>query len=227
MNYRFILADTETSGFGKGSGVCELAFVELDEQLNILDQQYSLIDPEVPISPSASGVHGITNADVQDSPTMAEFFEVVYGQRLTGDVVLIAHNVVFDKPYIEPYIDSLAGEVCTLRLARKYIPEAPDHKLATLKYFLELDAGTSHRADGDVRTTIDLLRHIVARSGASLSDLVKQTSEPIFVHTMPFGAHKGLNIRDIPEDYRRWLRRKTDIDPDLKYTLAELAKEGL
>lgn len=227
MTFRYILGDTETSGFGDKSGVCELAWVELDDNLDIIDSQYSLIDPQVPISASASGVHGIRDADVAEAPTMDEFFEFIYGKRLTGDVVLMAHNVAFDKRYFAPYIDNMAGELCTLRLARQYFPESPDHKLATLKFFLDLDNGTSHRADGDVRTTVDLLRRIVDKSGKTLPDLVIQTAEPIFVHTMTFGAHKGKPIREVPKDYLAWLRRKADLDSDLKYTIQQLAKEGL
>ncbi|WP_454735434.1 3'-5' exonuclease [Cupriavidus necator] len=227
MTFRFILGDTETSGFGDESGVCELAFVELDEELNILDSQYSLIDPVFPISPSASGVHGIVDADVADALTLPEFFEHIYGSQLTGEVILIAHNVPFDRRYLEPHIPNLVGTICTLRLARAYFPEAPDHKLATLKYFLNLDSGTSHRADGDVRTTVDLLRHLVEKSGKSLVELSGVTEEPIFVHKLPFGKYRGENIRDVPPDYRRWLRKQKDLDKDLKYTLAQLAKEGL
>lgn len=227
MDLRYILGDTETSGFGDESGVCELAFVELDEQLNILDSRYSLIDPVYPISPSASGVHGIVDADVAEAPTLPEYFEHIYGGNLTGDVVLIAHNVSFDRRYLEPHIENLAGTICTLRLARVYFPDAPDHKLPTLKFYLGLDSGTSHRADGDVRTTVDLLRRIVEVSGKTLVELAGITEEPIFVHKMPFGKYRGESIRDIPPDYRRWLRRQSDLDKDLKYTLAQLAKEGL
>ena len=76
MTTRYIVGDTETSGLSASPGVCEIAWAEIDEQGNVLDLQHSLIDPEVPICPAASGVHHITDDMVADAPTMEEFFTV-------------------------------------------------------------------------------------------------------------------------------------------------------
>jgi len=36
---------------------------------------------------------------------------------------------------------------------------------------------------------------------------------------MPFGKHKGLPIREVPADYRRWLLGQSDVDPYLRRAL--------
>ena len=73
---RYYIVDTETSGTDETAGVCEVAFLEIDENFNELARVQSLIDPEVMISPSASGIHGLVDDDVKDFPTLSEFFGV-------------------------------------------------------------------------------------------------------------------------------------------------------
>ena len=72
------------------------------------------------------------------------------------------------------WIGTLEAELCTLRLARKVWPDAPDFKLQTLRFLLELDAGQGHRAMGDVRATVDLLRKASEEFGMGVLDLAQQ-----------------------------------------------------
>lgn len=222
---RYILGDCETTGSTPADRCCELAWAELDDDLQVIDRQYSLIDPEMRISASASGVHGLTNMDVAEAPTMDEFFNIVLQRPLDGNVLLIAHNVAFDSRYFRPYIKSLVGELCTLRLARRMWPEAENHKLLTLAYHLDLARGTSHRAAGDVETCLDLLRKIVAKSGKCLLELASESMQPVFVETMPFGKHKGVSLKKLPRTYVHWLLGLDNLDRDMRYSL-ELVQAG-
>jgi exodeoxyribonuclease X len=225
MHLRYILGDTETTGPTPSDKVCELAWVELNEELEVIDKQYSLIDPQIRISAGASGIHGITNQDVAEAPTIEEFFGEVLTSPLDGPVMLIAHNVQFDKRYLAPFIPNLAGELCTLRLARRFWPDAENHKLSTLMYHLALTRGESHRADGDVETCLDLLRKIVEKSGKSLPELAAESMEPLFVKVMPFGKHKGTLLKDLPRSYIDWALKLDNLDRDMRYSL-ELVKTG-
>jgi exodeoxyribonuclease X len=36
---------------------------------------------------------------------------------------------------------------------------------------------------------------------------------------MTFGKHKGVAIKEIPGDYKRWLLGQPDVDPDLAKAL--------
>lgn len=218
---RYILGDTETTDSTDTARVCEIAWVELNEDLQVIDRQHSLIDPQVPIGASASGVHGITDSDIVDSPTIDEFFQIVLGRRLTGNVMLIAHKVAFDKRFFAPYIDNLVEELCTLRLARRLFPDAPDHKLPTLKYYLKLPKTDSHSADGDVEQTLELLRLCAKEADMTLPQLATFAAMPILVETMPFGKHKGLPLKQVPNGYKTWLLGQTDVDPDLVWSLQQ------
>lgn len=219
---RYLICDTETTGPTPEDKVVEVAWVEVDEDLQVLDRQHSLIDPQRAISASASGVHGIVSAMVLEAPTLDEFFQYIYGKRLVGDIVFIAHNAVFDLRYLGKYIDNLVATLCTLRLARRLFPGAENHKLSTLKYELGLCNGLSHRADGDVDTTLDLLHKLVEKSGKSLRDLAQESMEPMLVEIMPFGKHKGTAMRALPKGYLLWLSKLDNLDVDMRFTLASL-----
>jgi exodeoxyribonuclease X len=226
MSLRWIAGDVESSGLGKDAGVVEIAWVELNEQLDIIDEWHSLIDPEVPIEPGASGVHGIVDADVADAPTLSQFFSLVHPGKIAGDVVLIAHNAPFDRRFFAPWCEQLVGTIDTLRLARRFFPEAQNHKLQTLRYTFGLDAGEAHSAKGDVRTLHHLLRILVDKSGMPLADLYQDSYRPLFVTSMPFGKHKGKSMQDLPVDYLKWMAGLGDLDPDLKFTVNKILKDA-
>lgn len=229
---RYILLDTETTGPTPADRVCEIAWIELDAGMNVLDRVHSLIDPEKKISAGASGVHGLTNEDVADSPTLREFFDIVLPdhmarpQKLDGPTMLIAHNAQFDWRYVQQDMPGCLGQMCTLRLARRAFPEAENHKLPTLMFELGLRRGTSHRADGDVETTLHLLEKIVEATGSTLDDLALESMAPEFVPVMVFGKHKGWDIRTVPTSYFNWLQSdgKT-LDMDLTHTIEVVRAE--
>ena len=79
---RWLIADVETTGVRTEDRVVEIAWIEVDNDLNIVDEVHSLIDPEMPIPAAASGVHHITDAMVADAPTISQFFEIVRGRNL-------------------------------------------------------------------------------------------------------------------------------------------------
>ena len=218
---RWILADTETTGL-KNPKVCEVAWIEVDAGLNILDSVTSLIDPQAAIEPGASGVHNITNDMVEDAPTMDEFFYTVKNDPLAGDVILVCHNVQFDIPLLRPYIPPPVGKMCTMRLARKIYPEADNHKLNTLRYYLNLDGGKEHSAGGDVAILHSLLSHMVLTTGLGLHDLLAMVDEPIEIKKMAFGKHKGLALKDVPKDWFSWYLRQENTDPDLAASIRKI-----
>jgi exodeoxyribonuclease X len=222
---RFIILDCETAGLKPEQGPCEIAWIEIDEDFNVIDRQHSLIDPQCPISPNASGIHGITNAMVEDSPTLDEFFfDVLDAPFADGDIVFVAHNAQFDFKFVKQYIVEHAGTICTLKLARILYPDAPDHKLQTLRYYLELPQNVtdSHSAAGDVEVTLNLLKHMAGKSGLDLQGLLVLAGAPVPIKEMPFGKHKGKPLAQVPKDYIKWLLSEPNVDPDLRYALERL-----
>lgn len=218
---RVIVLDTETSGLKPPVGVCECAFIELDpDTLRPIGQYHSLIDPEMPISASASGVHRITDDMVRDKPTLGEWFRIVLRDPFVNeDVLMIAHHAKFDHPLVAKYLGN-SRTLCTLKLARHVYPDAENHKLATLKYLLGLGkGGHSHGAMTDVEDCLDLLYRCCDMTGYGLTELLTFQDEPRLITHMPFGKHKGLPLQEVPHGWIAWLMRQENVDPDLLHSL--------
>ena len=213
---RIIVLDTETTGVTPSDRIVELAWIEIDQNLNEVDRFRTLVDPEMLISPSAMGVHHITDADVESAPTIAQVFSVVRPKEFDGDqVVLVGHNCEFDCRYVQDHIP-VKEQVCTLRLARHFWPDAPDHKLQTMRYFHKLRGGKgAHGALEDCETTLALLRHICGEQKIGLEWIRRLCRGTLRVHRIPFGKHRGSKISELPRGYKVWLLG-TDLDPDLR-----------
>lgn len=216
----WIVGDVETSGLGPEAKIVEVALAHVDDAMNIIESAHSLIDPQTPINPAASGIHGITNAHVAGKPTIEEFFagEGAYFAD-DGDLPLIAHNAKFDMAFLSPHMKALTSTLDTLKLARIIYPEAENHKLQTLRYYLGLDGGSAHSALGDVEVLLSLLRHMCSQSNLDLYGLYKLSQQPILLTKMPFGKHKGTDLNKLPNNYVKWLIGLPDLDENLRYSL--------
>lgn len=220
---RTLVIDTETAGLDPKDGVVEVALIEVDGNLDPVVTHHSLIDPEGPISASASGVHGIVFADVADSPTLRQFFDMD-GVRdyCRGPLTVIGHNVDFDIRFLARYLPDNITKVCTLRLARHLYPDAENHKLQTLRYQFGLEAGSAHSADGDAILCLNFLRRMMDDTGFTLAEMAALSARPITVTKMPFGKHKGTPLDALPRSYRTWLLDKAEIDDDLRGSLMDI-----
>jgi DNA polymerase III epsilon subunit-like protein len=222
---RLLLNDTETVGLNPppapASGVVEVAYLEIDEvTLAVKDEFYSRINPGCEIHPEASKVHGIYAHDVEDAPTLGQVFNPKEA------VTSIGHNTSFDIKFLAPHYDNLAGQLCTLALARQYYPEAPNHKLGTLIEFLGLPKRDAHNALADCYMTHSLLMAIVEKSGRPLSAHLKAATKPKNVLKMPFGKFKGQPIFTLPEWYIAYFDDK-EVHPDLRYSFDQARKARL
>lgn len=221
----FYFADTETTDAGPSASVCEVGWVRTDKDFNILETVESLIDPQQMISPAASGIHGLTNADVEHAPTLEEYFTEsdpsCFGRKLDPNAVVIGHRIGFDMRFLAPYFETPPVELDTLRWVRKLYPDMDDHKLSTCIFALGLPRSAgAHRVLADVMSAYHLCKHICDRTGMTLEQLAQASSEPMELKVYPFGKHKGTPFREVPKSYLRWARENMkDLDMDMSYTL--------
>jgi len=162
---RYAVVDIETTGFSPVSDrVVEVACVVVQDG-RIERHWSSLVDPERPIPWRATQVHGITDDDVAQAPSFAAVERELIA--LCADATVVAHNASFDLGFLTAL--RIRPHLCTLALARRAFPHAPDHKNQTLRRYLEIDRDpllrglVAHRALADASVTAAILLRCLAR----------------------------------------------------------------
>lgn len=213
---KYLVLDCETTGLTEQDKIVEIAWCELEIDCGIGiipgSEFLSYVNPEIPISPSASGVNGVRNEDVQEAPTIDEI------DFPTGEICIVGHNVKFDIRYVSPYMN-IVDSLCTCLLSRRIFPECPDHKLQTLCAYRNIPRHSAHRALGDVRSTTNLLDDMCEYTGRSFQHLLDWLKTPFQYEFMPFGKHKGMPFNEVPRSYFEWLNKQGDVDPDMRHSL--------
>lgn len=94
---QIVIVDFETTGVGPNARPVEVAWIQVDHDLNETARAGSLVNPGIPIEPEASAVNGITDDMVATSPTLEHFLRSIQGDPFAhGHTLVIAHNAPFD-----------------------------------------------------------------------------------------------------------------------------------
>lgn len=162
---RYAVIDVETTGFSPADDrVVEAACVIVQDG-SIVRTWSSLVNPGRPIPPHATRVHGIGDADVAGAPPFETVERQLWG--MCAGATIAAHNAAFDLSFL-PALAPLPS-VCTLQLARRWFPNAPNHKNQTLREYLRIDQDPrfaelpAHRALADALVTAAILIRCLER----------------------------------------------------------------
>lgn len=132
MPQREIVFDTETTGLDPAEGhrIIQIGAVELEDTLPTGRSYMTLIDPGRTITPDASKIHGLTDADVAGQPTFDRIVEDFLA--FVGDAPLVAHNATFDMKFLNAELAKIGRQalpatrfVDTLEIARRRFPGQP------------------------------------------------------------------------------------------------------
>lgn len=151
----YVVFDLETTGLSpKNSKIIEIGALKY-KNFELVDEFSYLINPEEPIPDFITSLTGITDNMVKDKETidtiLPKFLDFIDGLPVIG------HNINFDISFIKYYAKLLnlnmnhTGVFDTLNLSRKVFKETPNHKLQTLKEYMNLEYD-SHRATDDCFT---------------------------------------------------------------------------
>ena len=154
--------DFETTGLWPDAGAraTEIAVVRVRAG-GIVDRYQSLMNAGVRIPPFIESLTGITDAMIRRAPPAAEVMR--QAADFIGDLPLVAHHAAFDRKVLDAELARIHRYrrqefACTVRLARRLYPDAPNHKLGTLMAYARLPvAGRAHRALADAEMTAHLL----------------------------------------------------------------------
>ncbi|WP_295434943.1 3'-5' exonuclease [uncultured Thiodictyon sp.] len=157
--------DFETTGLSPhyGDRATEIAAI-LVRDGQIVGQYQNLMNAGVAIPAFITRFTGITTAMVRQAPparqVMAEVADFV------GDYPLIAHNASFDSKFWDAELARIGHArrqdfICSMLVARRVLPQAPNHKLGTLVEFAKLPVtGRYHRAQADAEMTAHLMLYL-------------------------------------------------------------------
>ncbi len=182
----FCAVDLETTGVNPAfDKIVEIGAVRFRIDGGSICYQ-TLVNPGVVMPPNVIRIHGITDSMVSDSPSLEDvrdkFFSFIDG------TVLVIQNPRFDLSFIDrafrmsnapkPELHALD----TVRLAKKYYTDLPNHKLSTLASHLGLEL-VSHRALDDAIACMAVFCETIKGFGltgeSTFSDLIKIHGDPV------------------------------------------------
>ena len=157
----YAVVDVETTGGRYNEeGITEIAIYKFDGN-EIVDQFISLVNPERPIQPFVVQLTGINEKMLRNAPKFYEIAKRII--EITEGCNLVAHNASFDYRMLCTEFNRLGFSyerptLCTVSLSKKLIPEQASYKLGKLVRALGIPLSDRHRAAGDARATVKLLK---------------------------------------------------------------------
>jgi DNA polymerase-3 subunit epsilon len=166
----YVLIDTETTGFGVSARLVEVAALHVRDG-ECVRRYESLVRPDISIPWQASRIHGITDATVRTAPREAAVVRAL--REFVGALPLVAHNASFDVTVLRSAFARAGVPApgcvvwCSVKLARRFVANAPAYNLNALARHLALPAVPAHRAMADALTAHALVDTILARATAA------------------------------------------------------------
>lgn len=166
----FVALDVETANNAYGS-ICQVGVARFVDGQVAETQQWTCQPPAGldEFAPDNVAVHGITAADVADSPRFAEIFPAV--TEFIGEDPLVAHNAHFDTTALRDAAEAsgIAGPTllfgCSLALARSARLGAVNNRLPTLAELFGVTLKHHHEALSDAIAAGGIIAGLAARFG--------------------------------------------------------------
>lgn len=213
-----IFFDLETTGVDVAKDrIVELCYIKIFPNGN--EESKSMrINPEIPIPPHSSEVHGIYDEDVKDCPTFKEIAPDLYKTFQGCDLAGFNSNK-FDIPLL---CEEFLRQGMDFDVAKRSCIDVQNiyHKLekrtlvAAYKYYCGKDLENAHSAFADTRATLEVLEAQLDRYPEDLTNSVKFLAEyskmnnnvdfagriiknDKGVEIFNFGKHKGKPVADV------------------------------
>ncbi|MEZ5581485.1 MAG: 3'-5' exonuclease [Candidatus Competibacteraceae bacterium] len=163
----YTVIDTETTGLNPSAGdeiIAIGAMRIVNERILTREAFDCLVNPRCPISEAATAIHGISNSQLKDKPTLNEVLPRFH--RFVEDTVIVGHNVAFDMRFFEikeaktdirftnPVLD-------TLLLAYVVHPNQEDNSLEAIAARFGVKVSGRHTAMGDTLTTAQIFLALI------------------------------------------------------------------
>ena len=235
-----VVFDLETTGIDVDKDrIVQIAMIRVESD-GARQEWETLVNPEQPIPPASTAIHGITDADVRDAPTFSQLRAEVE-QRLDGADVAGFNSIRFDLPLLEAELvragarPDFAG-VRHLDAMRIFHTMEPRNLGAAYRFYCEEELAGAHTALADTRATLEVLDAQVGRYDEVPTDVdalhrfcnpdegkwvdrsrkfaFDDQGEAVFA----FGKLRGTRLRDADRGYLEWMVGK-DFSAEIKEIL--------
>ena len=182
---RFIAFDVETTGLSPITDrIIEIGAVIFQDG-KVEKSFSSLVNPEVPISQSASAVNQITNEMLLSAPLEKEIYPSLIeflGEALYGNIIMCAHNAKFDFDFLSNTLSRLGFNanikyIDTLSLSRKHLRGLENYKQNSVEAHFGLTNTASHRAVSDAENCGHILSRLLDIANESIETERKQIEQ--------------------------------------------------
>lgn len=241
LDFPLVCLDLETTGdIARIDRVCQVALVKMypDGKIN---EWETLVNPGVPIPPSVTAIHGISDEDVKDAPTFEQLaVKLASGLSKTD---YCGYNVDFDLRFLteefrrcrlRPELFMNGRVVDAFRIFQRFAPRRLENALE--HYCGERHEG-AHRAMADVKATLRVLsaqveRHQLPRTVADLCAMFEDAPREDAVDpdrrlvrrgddvVINFGKNVGRRLRDVEDSFLRWIL-KSEFTPAVMGAVGE------
>lgn len=157
----YVVVDLEMTGLNpKKDRILEIGAVKV-EHGKASGTFHCMVNPHMRLSEDITSLTGITDEMVSEGCDCAEAIEDFL--EFADGLVLVGHNLIFDYAFLKQGavnqgISLEKQGIDTLKLARKFLPEAEKKSLGHLCGFLGIAREKEHRALDDAKATAQLLR---------------------------------------------------------------------
>lgn len=170
---RIIVFDVETPN--RASDRMSAIGITVIDEGNIVDEYYSLVDPETRFDYFNIKLTGISEKTVKGAPTFPELWTKIEPYMSGG--ILAAHNAVFDLGVLKRCLTGYsiswkesARYLCTVQMGRKLLP-GMSHKLNVICEHYGIDLNHHHAASDSRACAEILLRYI--QSGVDVGSYIR------------------------------------------------------
>lgn len=208
----YVAVDLEMTGLrARTDRILEIGAVKV-KQGQVMDTFQRLVNPKMKLPEEIISLTGITNqmaAEGCDTDSaVQEFF------AFAEELPMVGHNVIFDYSFLKQYAVNhgmlLEKEgIDTLKLARKFLPEAEKKTLDYLCECLNIRRNANHRALEDARAAAKLLEYLKREFG----DTEPQAFIPKYLQykakkQQPATRQQKERLRELVEYYKIELNRE-------------------
>lgn len=205
----YISIDIENPN-ARGNSICSIGIIVVKNN-EVVDEKYSLINPEDRFDINNSNITGLNYAEVKDAPTFKEYWKNI--KELLENNIIVGHNITYDLTVIAKSLERYNIEVpifnyyCTLKLSRNFI-NTNSYSLDNLCNLLNINLKNHHNALEDAKASQRIFEYLNYNNDigscekfefeSKLSDNLDSKLETNI--NILYGIIKGINYDGIIDD---------------------------